>query len=73
MTHVGRAPHEAFFTPNGREVWVTVRDENHVDVLDGATCEEKTRIVVPNGAGMQIFSPDGKYGYVRSSFNPGRT
>jgi YVTN family beta-propeller protein len=28
VTYVGRAPHEAFFTPNGSEVWVTVRGEN---------------------------------------------
>ena len=27
-TYVGRAPHEAFFTPNGKEVWVTVRGED---------------------------------------------
>jgi len=67
---VGRAPHEAFFTPDGREVWVTVRGENYIAVLDGATYEEKTRIILPNGPGMQIFSPDGKYGYVCSSFNP---
>src|SRR6202035_1820262 len=39
-------------------------------VLDGKTYEEKTRIIVPGGPGMQIFSPDGKYGYVCSSFNP---
>ena len=32
--------------------------------------EEKSRIKVPAGPGMQIFSPDGKYGYVCSSFNP---
>ena len=69
-TYVGRAPHEAFFTPDGKEVWVTVRGENYVDVLDAATFEEKTRIMTPNGPGMQIFSPDGKYGYVCSSFNP---
>jgi DNA-binding beta-propeller fold protein YncE len=49
---------------------VTVRGENYVAVLDGITFEEKTRIIVPNGPGMQIFSPDGKYGYVCSSFNP---
>jgi YVTN family beta-propeller protein len=49
---------------------VTVRGENYVAVLDGATYEEKTRITVPNGPGMQIFSPDGQYGYVCSSFNP---
>ncbi len=70
VTYVGRAPHEAFFTPDGSEVWVTVRGEDYVAVLDGKTFEEKTRIKVPAGPGMQIFSPDGKYGYVCSSFNP---
>ena len=34
VTYVGRSPHEAFFTPDGREVWVTVRGENYVSVLD---------------------------------------
>ena len=69
-TYVGRSPHEAFFTPDGNEVWVTVRGEDYVSVLDAKTYEEKTRIKTPNGPGMQIFSPDGKYGYVCSSFNP---
>ena len=39
VTYVGRAPHEAFFTPDGKEVWVTVRGENYVSVLDGTTYE----------------------------------
>jgi YVTN family beta-propeller protein len=69
-TYVGRSPHEAFFTPDGKEVWVTVRGEDYVAVLDGNSFEEKTRIKVPNGPGMQIFSPDGKYGYVCSSVTP---
>jgi YVTN family beta-propeller protein len=69
-TYLGRSPHEAFFTPNGDEVWVTVRGENYIAVLDPRTYEEKTRITVPSGPGMQIFSPDGKYAYVCSSFNP---
>lgn len=30
VTYVGRSPHEAFFTPNGEEVWVTVRGEDYV-------------------------------------------
>ena len=51
MTYVGRSPHEAFFTPDGKEVWVTVRGENYVAVLDGKTFEEKTRIKVPAGPG----------------------
>src|SRR6202795_1356708 len=70
VTYVGRSPHEAFFTMDGKEVWVTVRGENYVSVLDGTTYEEKSRITVPNGPGMTIFSPDGKYGYVCSSFTP---
>jgi YVTN family beta-propeller protein len=70
ITYVGRSPHEAFFTMDGKEVWVAVRGENYVSVLDGTTYEEKTRIIVPNGPGMTIFSPDGKYGYVCSSFTP---
>jgi YVTN family beta-propeller protein len=70
VTYLGRAPHEVFFTPGGNEVWVTVRGEDYIAVLDGHSFEEKTRIKVPGGPGMQIFSPDGKYGYVCSSFNP---
>lgn len=69
-TYVGRSPHEAFYTPDGSEVWVTVRGEGYISVLDAKTYAEKTRITVPAGPGMQIFSPDGKYGYVCSSFNP---
>ena len=69
-TYVGRSPHEAFFTQDGREVWVTVRGEDYVAVLDGETFAEKRRIAVPNGPGMTIFSPDGRYGYLCSSFTP---
>jgi YVTN family beta-propeller protein len=70
VAYVGRSPHEAFFTPDGKEVWVTVRGEDYVVVLDGQSFEETTRIRVPAGPGMTIFSPDGQYGYVCSSFNP---
>src|ERR1700758_4915947 len=69
-TYVGRSPHEAFFTRDGAEVWVSVRGEDYVAVLDGKTFDEKTRIKVPNGPGMQMFSPDGRYAYVCSSFVP---
>src|SRR4051794_34355593 len=34
VTYVGRSPHEAFFTPDGKEVWVTIRGENYVSVID---------------------------------------
>lgn len=69
-TYVGRSPHEAFFTPDGKEVWVTVRGEAYVAVLDAQTFQEKARIATPAGPGMTVFSPDGRYGYVCSSFHP---
>lgn len=61
-TYLGRSPHEAFFTPDGKEVWVTIRGEDYIAVLDASSFEEIARIKVPAGPGMQIFSPDGKYG-----------
>lgn len=69
-TYVGRTPHEAFFTPDGREVWVNSPRRDYVAVLDGTSYEEKIRIKLPSGPGMQIYSPDGTYGYVCSSFTP---
>src|SRR5476649_245882 len=53
--YVGRSPHEAFYTPDGKEVWVTVRGENYVAVLDPVTYEEKARLKTNNGPGMTIF------------------
>ena len=35
--YVGRSPHEAFFTQDGKEVWVTVRGEDYSQVLDAAS------------------------------------
>jgi YVTN family beta-propeller protein len=70
VTYVGRAPHEAFFTPDDREVWATVRGEDYVSVIDPHTYREIRRITVPYGPGMTIFSPDGRYGFVCSSFTP---
>ena len=69
-TYVGRSPHEAFFTPDGSELWVTVRGEDYVSVIDSTTYQEKAHIQVGNGPGMTIFRPDGKYGFVCSSFTP---
>src|SRR5260221_14493680 len=71
ITYVGRSPHEAFFTPDDAEIWVTVRGEDYVSVIDSKTYEEKLRIPLGNGPGMTIFRPDGKYGFVCSSFHPG--
>ena len=70
VTYVGRSPHEAFFAPDGKEVWVAVRGEDYLQILDGKTYLPKGRIKVLNGPGMTIFAPDGRYAYVCSSFTP---
>src|SRR5215469_10022908 len=44
ITYVGRSPHEAFFTPDGKQVWVSVRGESYIAVLDGTSYEERLRI-----------------------------
>src|SRR5215831_3282686 len=38
--YVGRSPHEAFFTKDGSEIWVTVRGENYISVIDPAQIKE---------------------------------
>ncbi|HTM37262.1 MAG TPA: beta-propeller fold lactonase family protein [Terriglobales bacterium] len=68
--YVGRSPHEAFFTKDGAELWVTVRGENYVSVIDPIQMKETRRIAMANGPGMTMFSPDGRYAFVCSSFTP---
>src|SRR5207244_4395074 len=52
VTYVGRSPHEAFFTPDGKELWVPVRGEDYVAVIDPNTFRETRRI------------PKGRFAYV---------
>ena len=70
IVYVGRSPHEPFFTPDGRELWVTVRGEDYVSVIDPVQMKETRRIQMANGPGMTMFGPDGRYGFVCSSFTP---
>jgi len=63
-TYVGRAPHEGFISPNGRELWVAVRGEDYVSVIDVATAAERLRVTTAAGPSKVVFSPDGQYAYV---------
>jgi YVTN family beta-propeller protein len=69
-TYIGRNPHEAFFTPDGKQVWATVRGEDHLAVIDAITYQEVGRIRTTSGPGMTIFALDGKLAFVCNSFNP---
>jgi DNA-binding beta-propeller fold protein YncE len=70
VAYIGRAPHEAFYTPDGKEVWVSVRGENYVSVLDPVSFKEVRRMQVADGPGMVRFRPDGEVAFVVSSFTP---
>jgi YVTN family beta-propeller protein len=52
-TYVGRAPHEAFWTPDGREVWVSVRGQDFIQVLDGKTYQPVAKITVKTPSGRR--------------------
>lgn len=65
--YVGRAPHEGFFTPDGKELWVAVRGEGYVSVIDPVALRETRRIATSDGVAMVVFRPDGRYGFVNSS------
>ncbi len=68
--YVGRAPHEGFFTPDGTQLWVAVRGEDYVSVIDPVAIKELRRIKTALGPGMVIFRPDAKVAFVNSSRVP---
>ena len=70
IVYVGRSPHEAFYTPDGRELWVTVRGEDYISVIDPVQMVEIRRIQLANGPGMTTFGTDGHYAFICSSFTP---
>jgi YVTN family beta-propeller protein len=69
-TYIGRSPHEGFFTADGKEVWVVVRGEDYISVIDPVTFKETRRIQTDLGPGMVQFHPNGKLAFAVSSFTP---
>lgn len=73
---VGREPHEPTFTRNGKELWVTVRGENRIAILDveralkeaGGVAAGAVRRYIDtiNGPAQVWFSRDGKRAFVVS-------
>ena len=68
--YVGRSPHEPTFTPDSKQLWVSVRGEAYISVIDVDKMEEIKQVPVADGPGMVAFTPDGKLAYVCSSFTP---
>jgi YVTN family beta-propeller protein len=76
-TPVGREPHLATVRPGGKEAWVAVRGESHIDVLkldpdqlfkaDRARTERMERVAsIPTvrGPSMISFTSDGRWAFV---------
>ena len=62
--YLGRAPHEAFFTPDGKQIWVAVRGQDYVSVVDADKLQEIDRIQTADGASKVVFRPDGQIAFV---------
>src|SRR5258708_16505830 len=62
--YVGRAPHEGFFSPDGRTIWVAVRGPDYVAVIDWKTGKVVHKIYTEPGPSKVVFSPNGKLAYV---------
>ncbi|HET8732270.1 MAG TPA: beta-propeller fold lactonase family protein [Anaeromyxobacteraceae bacterium] len=73
---VGREPHEPTFSRNGKEIWVTLRGEDRIAILDTAAAIEASRgsgtnpirryVNCLNGPAQVWFSPDGALAFVIS-------
>ncbi|HJU63811.1 MAG TPA: beta-propeller fold lactonase family protein [Candidatus Binatia bacterium] len=73
---VGREPHEPTFTRNGKELWVTVRGENRIAIVDVAATRKESQGVSAravrqyypslNGPAQVWFSGDGRLAFVIS-------
>ncbi|MDP1924807.1 MAG: YncE family protein [Thiobacillus sp.] len=73
---IGREPHEPTFTRNGKELWVTLRGENRIVILDVARALKQVGgkeagavrqyLDTLNGPAQVWFSVDGKLAFVVS-------
>ena len=77
---VGREPHEPTFTRNGKELWVTLRGEGRIAILDVARAMNQASgaengairgyIATINGPAQVWFSADGAIAFVASQKGP---
>ena len=77
---IGREPHEPTFTRNGREIWVSVRGENRIAIVDVAAARresageragaQRASFQTINGPAQVWFSKDGKLAFVASQKVP---
>jgi YVTN family beta-propeller protein len=67
---VGREPHEPTFTRNGRELWVTLRGEDRIAIIDLERRAIRLFMGTLNGPAQVWFSADGALAFVASQKVP---
>jgi YVTN family beta-propeller protein len=63
---VGREPHEPTFTRDGRELWVAVRGEDRIAIMDMQQSAALRYVETLNGPAQVWFSADGALAFVAS-------
>ena len=63
---IGREPHEPTFTRDGRELWVAVRGEDRIAIMDLQRSSTVRYIETLNGPAQVWFSADGALAFVAS-------
>ena len=67
---VGREPHEPTFTRNGKELWVTLRGEDRIAIIDLERRAIRLFMATVNGPAQVWFSADGALAFVASQKVP---
>jgi YVTN family beta-propeller protein len=70
VTYVGRSPHEAFFTPDGRKSGSPCAARTTSASSTPRLCREGSASRCRPGPACRSSRPTAKYGYICSSFNP---
>ncbi|KXT03440.1 hypothetical protein AC578_1656 [Pseudocercospora eumusae] len=68
--YVDRGPHEAFFAPDKRTVWIGTRGVSSVKGIDGMNGTILGRIPTGKGPSKVLCSPDGQTAYVNHIMDP---
>lgn len=67
--YVDRGPHEAFFAPDNRTIWIGTRGVDTVDIVDGLNGTFLGRIFTAAGPSKVLFSGNGTIAYVNHIFD----
>lgn len=68
--YVDRGPHEAFFAPDNRTIWIGTRGVSSVNIIDGMNGTMLGKIPTGKGPSKVLFSPNGTTAYVNHIFEP---